>query len=455
MKLKFFVLVVLPLTLRAQCDVQDFGFEDNYLKIKFKRAVFAIVSKGKNGSAFMVDLEKGFLLTSGHVIQDSLSVFISNPFLNKGQPIQVSLISEYKEKDIALLKIKSADLLKKLRPYLAELDISLKGVENGVDYVSLSFPDKILFDINIMRTRLKRKIQQDYVEMYINARSGMSGSPLLDKKGYVVAIADTKEIDQVSGEFRELSESFSVLRKIGVSSEANSVLKSLKEGPLNEERLALLIEAEPGSRPLRNLDIINSLPFASKKIRQSYDSAITPHVPCISSTLSVRGFAGLIPMISNNFASAERIVPVLLSAAVTSTSEKKSALLYGIANEISVYDIAINTGMERDEVRKILAKLPKSTQLDTIEQKKKDRWALGLNMLSMVSLCKNMSSRNLDEALKFSKASLTLTKDLAINNKSESVIFMVNHSKKQKEISTKLVLAETHSNPLLQLKGEN
>lgn len=134
------------------------------------------------GSGFFID-NKGHILTSAHVIENCIKIYITVPAEGKYK-IPVDLISVCFDKDIALLKVK--DYINKSYCELGDSDKIVQGEE----VIAIGYPlgqDHLKYTKGIISGLHSRYIQTD-----TPINTGNSGGPLLDKNNKVIGINTSK-----------------------------------------------------------------------------------------------------------------------------------------------------------------------------------------------------------------------------------------------------------------------
>jgi serine protease Do len=145
--------------------------------------------EGGLGSGFFFDLDKGFILTNNHVVQDADEIQLK---LANGETYEGKIVGRDKNTDIAVVQVKDKSFNKK---GLAELDFgNSDNLSVGDFVVALGAPygleASLSFGVvsavgrgNLDITKLGNFIQTDAA---INP--GNSGGPLLDMSGHVIGV---------------------------------------------------------------------------------------------------------------------------------------------------------------------------------------------------------------------------------------------------------------------------
>jgi serine protease Do len=149
------------------------------------------------GSGFLVDREKGFVLTNYHVIEDSESIFVTFP---DGQEYAAEVVDADKYVDISLLRIKDADL-SKLPPALdlAEADDLMIGEQVMAignpfgNMIKDSRPTVTVGYISALHRNFRpdlenERVYADMIQTDAAINPGNSGGPLVNVNGEVVGV---------------------------------------------------------------------------------------------------------------------------------------------------------------------------------------------------------------------------------------------------------------------------
>jgi S1-C subfamily serine protease len=139
------------------------------------------------GTSFLID-GKGYLITSAHVIQDAVRVFIQN---NKGQDFRAEIIYTDKLKDIALLQINDNDFKPvKSLPY----GIRHSSTELAEPIFTLGYPkEEIVYGEGYLSAKTGLKGDTMACQISISANPGNSGGPVLNKNGEVIGILNARQ----------------------------------------------------------------------------------------------------------------------------------------------------------------------------------------------------------------------------------------------------------------------
>jgi serine protease Do len=141
------------------------------------------------GTGFLVDA-KGYLVTNAHVIEGATYVAVQNA---SGKDFKASIVWVDAKRDIAILKIiDTAFKTLSSIPYA----IKKSGTDIAEPVFSLGFP-RSDFDIVYGEGYLSAKTGYNgdtlAVQISIDANRGNSGSPIINRKGEVIAVLSSKQ----------------------------------------------------------------------------------------------------------------------------------------------------------------------------------------------------------------------------------------------------------------------
>ena len=141
-----------------------------------------------SGSGFFVDLEKGYIITNNHVVEDADTI---NLKLDNGQTYKGEIVGKDSTTDVAVVKVKDA---KFNRENLSELVLHEGEVEVGELTLALGAPfgleSSISFGVVSAKGRTNMKVTQlgSFIQTDAAINRGNSGGPLLNMDGQVIGI---------------------------------------------------------------------------------------------------------------------------------------------------------------------------------------------------------------------------------------------------------------------------
>jgi serine protease Do len=139
------------------------------------------------GTSFLVD-NKGYLVTSAHVIQDATRIFVQN---NDGEDFNARIIYTDLEKDLAILRIEDEEFKS---PGTIPYSISHSSTELAEPVFTLGFPkDEIVYGEGYLSAKTGMKGDTMAYQISISANPGNSGGPVLNKNGEVIGILNARQ----------------------------------------------------------------------------------------------------------------------------------------------------------------------------------------------------------------------------------------------------------------------
>ncbi len=139
------------------------------------------------GTSFLVD-NKGYLVTSAHVIQDATRIFVQN---NKGDDFKAEIIFTDLEKDLAILRIVDEDFKS---PGSLPYSIGRSSTELAEPVFTLGYPkDEIVYGEGYLSAKTGMKGDTMAYQISISANPGNSGGPVLNKNGEVIGILNARQ----------------------------------------------------------------------------------------------------------------------------------------------------------------------------------------------------------------------------------------------------------------------
>ncbi len=165
--------------------------------------------KTVSGSAFIIDIERGYVVTNAHVVSNAISIIGRVPKLGK-RDLSLELIGICKEKDLALCKIHHDDIKLLTRDMKKEEFIGLNmqfgdnmELKETDEVMTIGYPlgqENIKYTTGIV-SGFETKDSDDngnvedakhrspaYIQITAAINPGNSGGPLLNKRGEVVGV---------------------------------------------------------------------------------------------------------------------------------------------------------------------------------------------------------------------------------------------------------------------------
>jgi serine protease Do len=139
------------------------------------------------GTSFLVD-NKGYLVTSAHVVQDASKIFVQN---NKGADFRATIVYTDLEKDLAILHIEDQDFKS---PASLPYSIGRSTTDIAEPIFTLGYPkDEIVYGEGYLSAKTGLKGDTMAYQISISANPGNSGGPVLNKNGEVIGILNARQ----------------------------------------------------------------------------------------------------------------------------------------------------------------------------------------------------------------------------------------------------------------------
>lgn len=153
---------------------------------KVKPAVVQIVAGNSSGTGMIVD-GNGNILTNEHVVEGATSVTVR---LNGGRTLQGRVVATDPDRDLAIVRVQSANL-----PTVKFGDSN--ALQIGEDVVAMGFALNLPGEASVSRgvvsgVRPATRTDLKYVQTDASVNPGNSGGPLLNTRGEVVGIVTSR-----------------------------------------------------------------------------------------------------------------------------------------------------------------------------------------------------------------------------------------------------------------------
>lgn len=280
------------LTVPLPCE----GFEAadlsaDHILNEFSDAVFLV---NEIGTAFLVDVDGGYLLTAFHVIKDIKPPFKATSESIPGVVFDLLLEGENPSSDVALLRIKNPDDLYRLSR-ITPLDIRLippndKEIRTSKTnkMLTMGYPKvdggNLKFrhygaTLNAVSSERPR-----YLEVEQPAFEGQSGSPLIDPTGNVVGVQKQQIGNGNLARYSVTADAEELLAKIGLNKRIIQLDEDLRGGKIGWDEFVKMLKKK--LRTPTNLDLY----LWSRRISQHLDdySSLKKQVECLSTAMNER-----------------------------------------------------------------------------------------------------------------------------------------------------------------------
>jgi S1-C subfamily serine protease len=180
------------------------------------------------GSAFALN-NKGYVLTSYHMVKDADSVFIQN---NLTERVHVSLIAADPRLDLAILKVENKDLVKN---WQVPFSIKDKPGDVGEKVFTLGYPRKdMVYGEGSVSSLSGYSNDTSMYQISIPVNPGNSGGPLLDENGNIIGVVRSKVAGAEATGFAV--KSGEILNMISFIPDSTKAELSLQKGKKNQLR---------------------------------------------------------------------------------------------------------------------------------------------------------------------------------------------------------------------------
>ena len=139
------------------------------------------------GTGFLVDA-KGYLVTNAHVVNDARNVAVQNA---AGKDMKAEIVYKDVTRDIAILKIVDKSFKS---PSSIPYAIKKSSGDIAEPIFSLGYPrNDIVYGEGYLAAKTGFKGDTLAVQISINANSGNSGSPIINRKGEVIGVLNARQ----------------------------------------------------------------------------------------------------------------------------------------------------------------------------------------------------------------------------------------------------------------------
>lgn len=179
----------------------------------------AYVPAKLEGSAFALN-NKGYIITSYHMIKDADSIFVRN---NSTERVHTSLILSDPKLDLAILKIENKDVYKN---WQVPFSLNEKTTDIGERVFTLGYPrEEMVYGEGSLSSLSGYSNDTNMYQISIPVNPGNSGGPLLDESGNIIGVIRGK----ITGE-----------EGTGFAIKAKEILNSIKNCEIDSTKQDLL-----------------------------------------------------------------------------------------------------------------------------------------------------------------------------------------------------------------------
>jgi serine protease Do len=155
-----------------------------------KATVYAqpIGTSKQSGTCFAID-NNGFAITNAHVVKDNLELYI---YTNDDVAHKVKVVAIDKDLDIAVLKIDEEGFKFGTQSLPYSIDTRTAGLAQRV--YTLGFPkSSIVYSEGYVSSEFGRNDDSSRYQMMLPSDPGVSGSPVFNEQGNIVAVINSRE----------------------------------------------------------------------------------------------------------------------------------------------------------------------------------------------------------------------------------------------------------------------
>jgi Trypsin-like peptidase domain len=267
----------------AQCQVCT-GFGNGAVLNQTIKQEFspAVVKVQDMGTAYLIDSDRGYFLTAGHVLDEVKAK--NEPYeIVMGDPPYLHLAFKVVQRpttaDIALLQLIQSNAMKNVRP----LDISFEAPDYDSSLFVMGYPhygqQRNIF-LRSGSAKLGAYPPDGSIEIDHTTVGGSSGGPLIDGYGDVVATAEEEIADGKAGRYLPLVAIEDLLGAIPVSSRMLQLETDLIAGKTDISMLREVLKKNP--RDPTNLELyawtihLRNSPTSLKKISKYFRCPLVP-----------------------------------------------------------------------------------------------------------------------------------------------------------------------------------
>ncbi|HEV8271044.1 MAG TPA: serine protease, partial [Chitinophagaceae bacterium] len=166
---------------------QDVNVVKNAVKNTMEGTKTPVINYKTGGTGFLIDV-KGYLVTNAHVVEGATNIAVQRA---NGKDFNAEVVFTDKERDIAILKIKDASYKPTGSiPY----SISKSSAELAAPIFTLGYPkDDIVYNEGYLSSKKGFHGDSLSCQIAIEANTGNSGSPILNKNGEVIGVLNGRQ----------------------------------------------------------------------------------------------------------------------------------------------------------------------------------------------------------------------------------------------------------------------
>jgi hypothetical protein len=248
---------------------------------QFERAVLRLKVRNQVGTGFLIDSQRGFILTAAHVIEPaianpSVEILATSPAHPKTL-LKLKLLKELSSSeqiDIALLQLEQPDALSDVNP----IDISFRPVQEGSIVYVMGYP-RSEKDLSKRRGEIEKITEDEGFVVKGDQFPGDSGSPLFTSTGVAIAIARSKIHTDVSY-YTPMTDAIELLKQIPSTPHMKVLDERIRSNQIDVQELSGELKPRSSPSSTRNLELLSwAVGLAGRKeeyraVRQFFDCPI-------------------------------------------------------------------------------------------------------------------------------------------------------------------------------------
>lgn len=264
----------------------------------FSDAVIFLNADGEKGTGYLIDAENGLVLTAGHVVAynqcDARSKRVKDigGSLKDGTQVRLTLINSLcsEDKDLALLQLSPKDGMKGVRA----LNLTLRAPQELAVVTTLGYPQ----GERTQAVEVGHVERVSPLQIAHASAPGLSGSPAIDGRGYVIGTAVT-QVSSASARFVPSSWALPLLQGIAPGPRVMELDRAVRAGTSGGELTLALI---PGPRGLSSASLISWAEYIVQGVASYKRSGQYFRCPIVQAYMhrqlddEVIKFVGLVPL---------------------------------------------------------------------------------------------------------------------------------------------------------------
>lgn len=340
--------------LEAQCDKSFVrsSMTKEQIYERYAGAVLRIQNEESKGTGYLIDSDKGYVLTAAHVVDPALK----NPALPisattrdlPGVELFLEVVMEDRKHDLVLLRSKDPSGLRSLKA----LDVSLQFPKEGRPLYAMGYPTYPTQKSDPEKGLVV--LEKESAELVDSANGllivkqsnfpGESGSPLIDETGLVIATCRERiggsDLGSDTAEYVPMSRALDLIKKIPPSPRIMSLDKRIQSNSISKDEL--VIHLLPLDGRCSNVELLTWSFVAAGLPSQTYAKARALFTCPIFQSLTERSLVVAAMSIAHLLGSADAGRALLLSGKRAVEMEEPESAREMLAASVISLRAAIN-----------------------------------------------------------------------------------------------------------------